>query len=104
MHGTIQIESFDKKCNAALVCLVGSVGVLAVFGRESKHRTQQDRAMFDEHGNSQCELAGGISAVEPASEVLCIMVDEFSFMMAKRDGFDSREWDDAKRVARRVGC
>jgi hypothetical protein len=40
MHGTIQIESFNKQCNAALVCLIGSVGVLAVFGRESQHRTQ----------------------------------------------------------------
>jgi hypothetical protein len=100
MHGTIQIESFNKQCNAGLVCLVGSAGVLAVFGRESQHRTQQDRAMSDEHGNPERKLAGGISAIEPASQVLCIVVDEFSFMMAKRDGFDTWEWDDASRVAR----
>jgi hypothetical protein len=56
--------------------------------------------MSDKHGNLQCELAGGISAVEPASQVLCIVMDESSFMMAKCNGFDRRERDDVKRVAR----
>jgi hypothetical protein len=90
MHGTVQIESFDKECNEALVCLVSGVTILAVSGRESQHRAQQDGTMLDEDGDPQRELAGGIGAVQPAAQILCIVVDEFSFMMAERDGVGSR--------------
>jgi len=51
VHGTVYIESFDKECNAGLVRLVGRVGVLAVSGRESQHRTQQDGAVFYKDGD-----------------------------------------------------
>jgi hypothetical protein len=71
-----------------------------VSGRESQHRTQQDGAVFYEDGDPQCKLAGGIGAVEPATQMLCIVMDEFGFMIAKRDRVSGRERDDVVRGAR----
>jgi hypothetical protein len=85
MACSIFVETINEQRYTALISRLGCDVLLTMASCEREDSVTQYRAQFDLLRNTQSELTGCISTVEPATKVLSIVVNEHSFIMRKGD-------------------